>query len=242
MEKGEVLGCGCQGTHHLYKMLVISSKFLLCHQITFHIKTIFWQCFLNHILSFSSNTLTGFKWWCRCTDLSLKGVCHKIFDLQFFLWFEPIWAPDKQAKIFSNLVSILLRYSNFLKNPRCASHCGVRLCGVLHSTESSSTVCIPPRSQTPRCASHRGVKLRSVHHTSESSDEEFSKKSVVCILLRSLTPQCASYRGVKLRGVHYTAESITYQVSVLIRSFRNAISLSCLKILIWNGYCKSKIV
>ena len=28
MEKGEVLGCGCQGTHHLFKMLVISGKFL----------------------------------------------------------------------------------------------------------------------------------------------------------------------------------------------------------------------
>ena len=189
MEKGEVLGCGCQGTHHLYKMLVISSKFLLCHQITFHIKTIFWQCFLNHILSFSSNTLTGFKWWCRCTDLSLKGVCHKIFDLQFFLWFKPIWAPNKQAKIFSNLVSILLRYSNFLKK------------------ESDSAVCFTPRSQAPRCASHRGVKLRGVHPTVESN-------SAVCITPRSQVmksspknPWCASYCGVRLRSVHHTEES-----------------------------------
>ena len=43
----------------------------------------------------------------------LKGVCHEIFDLQFFSWFKPIWAPDKQAKVFSNSVSISPRYSNF---------------------------------------------------------------------------------------------------------------------------------
>ena len=40
-----------------------------------------------------------------------KGVCHEIFDLYFFPWFEPIWAPDKQGKVFSNLVSFSVRYS-----------------------------------------------------------------------------------------------------------------------------------
>ena len=71
--------------------------------------------------------------------------------------------------------------------PRCASHCGVELRGVHHSAESSSAVCIIPRSQgyqlpqkTPQCASYRVVKLRGV--------------------------QCASYRGVELRDVHHTAE------------------------------------
>ena len=34
---------------------------------------------------------------------------HEIFYLQFFSWFEPIWATDKQAKVFSNSVSISLR-------------------------------------------------------------------------------------------------------------------------------------
>ena len=56
------------------------------------------------------------------------------------------------------------------------------------------------------------------------------------------TPRCASYRGVRLRGLQHTAESITNQVSVLIRRFTNAISRWCLKILIWNWYCKSQIV
>ena len=43
--------------------------------------------------------------------MTLKGVCHKILDLHFFSWFEPIWAPDKQAEVFSNSVSISPRYS-----------------------------------------------------------------------------------------------------------------------------------
>ena len=38
-------------------------------------------------------------------------MCHNIFDLHFFSWFKHIWAPDKQAKVFSNSVSILPRYS-----------------------------------------------------------------------------------------------------------------------------------
>ena len=37
---------------------------------------------------------------------SSKGKCHKIFGPYFFSWFEPIWATDKQPKVFSNSVSI----------------------------------------------------------------------------------------------------------------------------------------
>ena len=70
----------------------------------------------------------------------------------------------------------------------------VRLRGVHHTAESSSEVCIIPRSQgtqisqkTLRCASHRGVKLRGVHHTTYSS-------FAVCI-----TPQSQTARhGVKI--------------------------------------------
>ena len=32
----------------------------------------------------------------------INGVCHEIFDLHCFSWLEPIWAPDKQDKVFSN--------------------------------------------------------------------------------------------------------------------------------------------
>ena len=30
----------------------------------------------------------------------VKEVCHKIFEPLFFSWFVPIWAPDKQPKVF----------------------------------------------------------------------------------------------------------------------------------------------
>ena len=33
------------------------------------------------------------------------------FQPLFFPWFEPIWAPDKQGKLFSNSASISQRYS-----------------------------------------------------------------------------------------------------------------------------------
>ena len=53
--------------------------------------------------------------WLKAISLifSSKGVCHETFDLDFFPWCEPIWALDKQGKVFSNSVSISLRYSNF---------------------------------------------------------------------------------------------------------------------------------
>ena len=43
----------------------------------------------------------------------LNGVCHEICGYIFISRFEPIWNPDKQAKLFSNLVrSLTLRCEN----------------------------------------------------------------------------------------------------------------------------------
>ena len=43
----------------------------------------------------------------------LNGVCHEICGFIFISRFEPIWNPDKQAKLFSNLVrSLTLRCEN----------------------------------------------------------------------------------------------------------------------------------
>ena len=42
-------------------------------------------------------------------------MCHEIFYL-YFLLFEPIWSCNKEVKIISNSVTILLRYSNFYGN------------------------------------------------------------------------------------------------------------------------------
>ena len=75
------------------------------------------------------------------------------------------------------------------QTPRCASHWGVRLRGVHHTSESRSPVCITLRSQVTRFLK----KLCSVHHTVESS-------CAVCIIPRSQDPLCASHRRVKHVG------------------------------------------
>ena len=43
----------------------------------------------------------------------LKAQSNEIFDLHFFSSFELVWVTDQWVKIFSILVEISLRYSNF---------------------------------------------------------------------------------------------------------------------------------
>ena len=84
---------------------------------------------------------------CLLFVLLLNGVCHEILYL-LFSWFEPVWVPDKYAKMFLNSVSISPRYSVFfLETPRCTSQQGCHV---------------------PGCASNRWVWLRGVMHTAES--------------------------------------------------------------------------
>ena len=63
--------------------------------------------------------LTG---W-RDVYLDVKRSVSRDFLTFIFSWFEPFGAPDKQAKIFSNLVSISPRYSITMLSPRCVAHC-----------------------------------------------------------------------------------------------------------------------
>ena len=93
---------------------------------------------------------------------------------------------------------------------------------------------------------HKGPdKQAKIFSNSESTAPNFFKK------LRDVYPtaalRCTSHRWVKLHGVHHCRVWLhcvhpTYQVSVLIRNFTNAISLWYLKILEWKSNCKSKIV
>ena len=96
------------------------------------------------------------NYWHRSSTL-LKGVCHEIFDLQFFLWFETIWA------LINRLKYVRIRF-RFCRDIRILK----KLLGVHPTVESDSAVCIIPRSQTLWCASYRGVKLRIANHTAES--------------------------------------------------------------------------
>jgi hypothetical protein len=41
----------------------------------------------------------------------LKGPCHEIFDLWFFLSNNPVWVPDSRVKAFTNTASNSRSYS-----------------------------------------------------------------------------------------------------------------------------------
>ena len=110
-----------------------------------NISSLFWsmgKCLLAKVSA---------KWWKLCwhailTNIvsdnlvviyySWKGVCHEMFD-PFFSWFEPIWAPDKQPKVYFRI-----RF-RFRRDIRSQSD----LCGVQHIAEMYSAVWIPPRTQ-----------------------------------------------------------------------------------------------
>ena len=56
--------------------------------------------YILHLKKFHNDILKAkWKFFILFLFPGLKGVCHEIFDLQFF---KPIWAPDKQVKVFSN--------------------------------------------------------------------------------------------------------------------------------------------
>ena len=68
------------------------------------------------------------SWWKSCDFpplrnqmCTVKGSVSRDVIPLFFSWFEPIWATDKQAKVFSNYCSISPRYSI---TKLCAAHCG----------------------------------------------------------------------------------------------------------------------
>ena len=128
-------------------------------------------------------------------------MCVTRFFTNIFSWFEPIWVPHKQTKIFLNSFWFRRDIRIFKKlrgvhhttesdSTMCIIYRRVKLHDVHHTAESNSTKCIIPQSQTPHCASY----------TAESN-------STKCIIPQSQTPQSALYRRVKLHGVHHTAES-----------------------------------
>ena len=101
-----------------------------------------WGSSLSHSLFFSCSFyfLASYP----ALGMSLKGVSR---DFPFS-WFKPIWAPDKQPKVFSNLVSISPRYSKTNWSLRCVAHRWDRLCvyrdhlpGVMNTGEMIFAVC-----------------------------------------------------------------------------------------------------
>ena len=62
--------------------------------------------------------------------------------------------------------------------PRCASHLGVKLCGVHHTEESSALNFY--KKKTLWCDAHHRVKLLDVHPTSESKCTLQSQNHNLC--------------------------------------------------------------
>ena len=80
------------------------------------------------------------SWWKSCDFpplrnqmCTVKGSVSRDVIPLFFSWFEPIWATDKQAKVFSNYCSISPRYSI---TKLCAAHCGGKF--FLHKKEKNT--------------------------------------------------------------------------------------------------------
>ena len=79
--------------------------------------------------------------------LTLKGVCHEIFNLHFFHDSNPSGPRINRLKYFLILFQFRRDILIFKK-----------LRGVWHTAESDSAVRNTPWSQAPRSATHRGVK------------------------------------------------------------------------------------
>ena len=119
-------------------------------------------------------------------------MCHEISDLQFFSWFEPIWAPDKQAKVFSESHSAVWCTPRSWTQ-RCDAHHGVWLRCEKHTTESDSAVWCTPRRfflnfdhLTLRCDAHRGAWLCGGMHTGLGTEECCVRYATFfCVLLKN---------------------------------------------------------
>ena len=66
-----------------------------------------------------------------------KGSLSRYFFTSSCSWFEPIWAPDKRAKVFSNFVSISPRYSIPKLSPRQLTLLGVLPASILSILQAS---------------------------------------------------------------------------------------------------------
>ena len=107
-----------------------------------------------------------------CTTKALKGVCHKISDLQFFSWSEPIWPLINRLKYFRIRFQFCWDIRSQRWSPQCATYRRDHLHGVQHTAEIISTVCITPRRWpqcTPQRRSHRCATYHGdILHTAES--------------------------------------------------------------------------
>ena len=90
------------------------------------------------------------------TWMCLKGACHKVFDLYFFM----IWTHLGPWQTSYSIFKFFFRF-------RWGIHIFKKLCGVHCASHGrvNPSQCDAAASQSPRCASLKGVNLNSVHGT-----------------------------------------------------------------------------
>ena len=116
-----------------------------------------------------TQSLSFHNFWNSSTK-RLKGSVSRDFRPLFCSWFEPIWAHDKQSKVFLNSVSISPRYS--ISDLR----------GVQYTAEINSAVSNITQRLSSQCASHSGDDLCAHHkdglsggqHTEEMISEVYN--------------------------------------------------------------------
>ena len=114
--------------------------------------------------------------------------CVTRFSTSIFSCFEPIWALDKQAKVFSNSVSISPRYS------------------ITKFEKFDSAVCLIQRSANFRLSNLKKISSHLFFHDRHVHGSVFTPKriSLDCPFksnqrltkISILTPWCDAHRGV----------------------------------------------
>ena len=101
-----------------------------------------------------------------------------------------LWCAQRLSQWCEHTTKIIFTvYCNtpWRPSPRCATHHGDHLRGMLHTTKIISAICCKPRRSSPRCVSHWGDHLSSVQHTVDII-------SAVCNIPRILSPQWVAHR------------------------------------------------
>ena len=90
---------------------------------TFKISMLNFYHFISRLILCYAKKVLQIKWqWFVTSDSSLKGVCHEIFD-HHFSWLDPIWTPDKQANVCSNVyLSWRVKYRKCSRSGQAGSH------------------------------------------------------------------------------------------------------------------------
>ena len=127
-------------------------------------------------------------------------------EWRFWFWLRGDWlhgmnfGPLTQVSSVMDTVEFFEKFGTWVLSRMHIAHRGDWLSGVIHTTESDSSVWCTPWSLTLQWDAHRGVWLIGMMPTAKSN-------FAVGCPLQSLTLQWHAHLGVWLIGMMHTAES-----------------------------------